>query len=142
MPVKRKDPTNSLHNFYFRYGRGRLVQVLEILNDGQPAAQSRIASVLQVSKSRVSQWIDAWIHWKAEFKPEIAEEFRFLEEFEESSIQHTRERLKEVSKPVQELPEFTPTGISEVLDRETIAVRIPKQKPVVLELSTRKRREA
>ena len=91
-------PQESLRNFYFHYGRERLAQVLEILNDGKPAPQQRIATLLGVSKSRVSEWISLWFVWHVEFKnQELADQVQLLLQFDSFSVEHAKKRMEEAS---------------------------------------------
>jgi predicted transcriptional regulator len=88
----------SLYNFYRTYGRDRMLQLVELLNDGKPAPQQRIAELIGVSKSQVSQWLKNWIVWKAEFTPEAREELEYILHFEASNVKMHQERLEKIPK--------------------------------------------
>ena len=89
----------SVEHFYYRYGRWRLEQILEILNDGKPAPQERIADLLKISKSAVSEMLKKWgIKWRAEFPEETTQAIKILLEFDDFSVQRTKERVNKLTK--------------------------------------------
>lgn len=91
-------PIRALYNFYFRFGPARLAQVLEILNDGNPAPQQRIARLLGISKSRVSMLLRAWIVWHAEFRDGLAEEAKLLLDFDAHRVRESKDRFEVISQ--------------------------------------------
>ena len=89
----------SVEHFYYRYGRYRLEQILTILNDGKPAPQERIADLLKISKSAVSEMLKKWgIKWRAEFPEETTQAIKILLEFDDFSIQRAKQRVTELTK--------------------------------------------
>lgn len=90
---------HSVYSFYFKHGPGRLLQVLEILRDGKPAPQDRIARILKVKKSRVSEILKEWgIQWLPEFPEEIQKDFQALLKFNEASVRESMDRLAAMSR--------------------------------------------
>ena len=84
----------AVHKFINRHGYERFIEVIEILNDGKPSPQERIALLVHITNEQVSVGIGQWFDWKAGVTRETADTSRLLAELARNQAEEKKQNVK------------------------------------------------